>query len=125
MARRLAEAPQPDLSGQRLQEVVWLSSRKRHEHHTVGELVGDHVGHLDRQPRLADPTRTGQRHQPDALAGDEVGQLGQLVPAADELTRRPRQPHAPTIEAGHRPLRRRPGRREPLGQQHGEVLREQ
>ena len=59
-----------------------LRAHERRKPHAVGKHGRDFGRDLQRQTRLADPARPGQRHQP--LVRHECGQLLHLVGPADE-----------------------------------------
>ncbi len=65
------------------------------------ELRREAPGELERKPGLPDAADSGQRDQPGILPPEEVGESGKLALAAEEWSRRSRQP----------PLCRRPGLR--------------
>jgi hypothetical protein len=57
----------------------------------IGELGGDLLGDPDRQPRLADPARTGQGDQADAGPAEQGDDRRDLPLPADEAGERQRQ----------------------------------
>ena len=73
-------------------------------HGAAGEAPGHAAGGLEREPRLADPARTDEREQARAGPQQQLGDLGELAVAADQVVGRHRQ-------RGGRHARRALGRR--------------
>ena len=98
-----------------------LEARQRDEPGAVGELRREPVRELEREVRLADPARAGQREQPDVRVAQQLGRGRQVVLAAEQRRRRERQRRR--LERRGRGRRRRCGRveleRRVLGQDRG------
>jgi hypothetical protein len=65
------------------EQVGRVERRQLDQPDAVGEAVGQAGDELERQPRLAAAGGTDQGQQP--AAGEELTEMGQLLPAPDEL----------------------------------------
>ena len=79
------------LSGGGLDECGIGERGERHPPDPAVVVVRGRGGGLQREPRLAAPTRAGQRHQPDVGSPQQCGDLVDLPLAAEERRRRNRQ----------------------------------
>ena len=59
------------------------TSSSAHEVDAVGEEVGRRLRDLDREPALADPAGTDERHDPVRAAREQVAHRGDVLLAAD------------------------------------------
>ena len=83
------EAKTQGLGNGRDEQVRRIQGGEGDKGDAVGEKPDLSGGDLERQPRLADAPRPGQRHQAAIGIGQQVGQLGQfLFPAHERRGRR-------------------------------------
>ena len=83
-----------------------LDRRKRDEPRAVGKVGLDGARGVERQSRLAHPSRAGQRQDPPAAGAQLFGDLAQLAGATDRAVRWRRQRAGPPRRRGHRRDRR-------------------
>jgi hypothetical protein len=74
------------LGNRREDEARLVEGGQRHPEDAVGEVVDDLRGNLERQPRLAAAPGPRKRYDPAAVA-EELKQLAEFSPTADELAR--------------------------------------
>ena len=104
--RSLDRFPDPQDARKLGEHEVGIGEWREADEPRTARVVGHELGsRLDRQPRLADPTRAGERQQPDVVAPDELDDLGELSGSAEErrrLSRQvPRRRLAPALEHVH------------------------
>ena len=106
--QRLVLRQQQRLRDRPLDERGILDRCERREDGPVGELLPVPARGLERETRLADPARPGQRDQPDVVAAQRRPQLVELRIAADERRGRDRERRAPPAHGrrAHRRLER-------------------
>ena len=86
----------PSLRAERLRDLRHdprrlVERRQRHEAGAVREPRREPVRELEREPRLADPARPGQREQADVGVGEQRGGGLEVLLAAEQRRRRDRQ----------------------------------
>ena len=69
-------------------------------HGQLGRRPAQLIGHREREPRLADAARPEDGHDPHVRVGQEVEDLPDLGPAADQLAARAAQPLPRPARAG-------------------------
>ena len=94
--------------------------RQVDERDAAREPVVHAVRRVDREAALADPSRTGQRHEPHVVVGQEVDDRRQLALPADERRERRGQLDG-AVHRGEGLVDRRRRTGEPLGEERREV----
>ena len=100
--------------------------RQRHEDGAGAEVLPQPLADRDREPRLPDPTRPGERDQTHVAAQDQAGHVVDGLVPADQRRGRRRQPASAIL--GQRPdlrCRRTRGACEALAQERRQVVADQ
>ena len=97
----LGDVPHPERLGDDGRDNVRIGHRgERHEGDQVEAIAGQVGGNLEPKPRFADPARSGQRHEPNVVAPEEVGDRGDLARASQEGRERCRQACSRALQSG-------------------------
>src|SRR3954451_23240328 len=72
------------LKGGRLHEIRSAQGGERDERDTIGKSAGSILGDLDRQPRLANSTWSGERQQTNVWLAQQSAQGSQFLFASHE-----------------------------------------